>query len=151
MAKPLVGRDIEDLMQSWGVTFNKLAEHPALRWLGPHNGILHLALSAISNACWDLWAKHRGLPLWKLLLSLTPAQLLDTVDLSYLEDALTRDEAMKIITDAAPTRAAREAAAMAGGVPGYDTSAGWLDFSDAQIEAKVKVSNLTRPAACAAR
>lgn len=36
------------------------AEHPALRWLGPHNGVLHLALASIANACFDLWAKARG-------------------------------------------------------------------------------------------
>lgn len=49
LAKPLVGRHIEDVMAHFGDTFRELAEHPALRWLGPHCGVVHLALAAVSH------------------------------------------------------------------------------------------------------
>jgi hypothetical protein len=39
----------------WHLT--QLAEHPALRWLGPHSGVTHLAIASICNACFDLWSK----------------------------------------------------------------------------------------------
>ena len=47
----------------------------SLRWLGPHKGVVHLALASVTNACFDLWAKSRGVPLWKLLLDLTLEEL----------------------------------------------------------------------------
>jgi len=72
LAAPLLGREIEELMADWGSHFRRLADHPQLRWLGPHKGVVHLALAAITNACFDQWAKTRGLPLWRLLLDLTP-------------------------------------------------------------------------------
>ncbi|WP_213086947.1 hypothetical protein [Chitinophaga agrisoli] len=46
--------------------------------------MLHLALAAVTNACYDLWAKKRGLPLWKLLIDLSPEEIINTLDLSYL-------------------------------------------------------------------
>jgi L-alanine-DL-glutamate epimerase-like enolase superfamily enzyme len=59
-----------------------------LRWLGPHKGVVHLALASITNAYFDLWAKSRGVPLWRLLLDLKPEQLVALLDLSYLDEQL---------------------------------------------------------------
>jgi hypothetical protein len=36
----LMGRDIEELMSGFGAVFQRLADHPALRWLGPHSGVV---------------------------------------------------------------------------------------------------------------
>lgn len=47
---------------------------------GPHKGVVQLALASVTNACWDLLAKKRGLPLWRLPLDLTPGQILATLD-----------------------------------------------------------------------
>ena len=69
LARPLVGLEIEDVMAEFGLVSRSLADHPSLRWLGPHKGVVHLALASITNACFDLWAKSRGVPLWKLLLT----------------------------------------------------------------------------------
>jgi len=55
LSTPLIGREIEELMATFGSTFNAMAEHPTLRWLGPHNGVTHLAIASIANACFDLW------------------------------------------------------------------------------------------------
>eukprot|EP00052_Salpingoeca_macrocollata_P019888 m.166113 g.166113 ORF g.166113 m.166113 type:complete len:488 (+) comp21097_c1_seq3:1045-2508(+) len=139
LAKELVGRDIEALMATFAVTFRALADAPALRWLGPHTGVIHLALAAITNACFDLWAKARTQPLHQLLLSLSDQQLLALVDLSYLEDVLTEAEAQDLIAQARKTRSSRESV-LETGVPGYDTSCGWLSFSDDAIRQKVQES-----------
>ena len=71
LAEPLQGREIEELMAEFGAVQRSLAEHPGVRWLGPHKGVTHLALASITNACFDLWAKSRGVPIWKLLLDLS--------------------------------------------------------------------------------
>src|SRR5487761_1701093 len=44
LAPVLLGRDIEELMGDFGRTFHALANHDQLRWLGPHTGVMHLAL-----------------------------------------------------------------------------------------------------------
>ena len=59
LAKPLAKMAIEELMCDFGQVSRRLADDPSLRWLGPHKGVIHLALASITNACFDLWAKSR--------------------------------------------------------------------------------------------
>ena len=128
----LVGREIEALMAEFGTLQRRLADDPQYRWLGPHKGVVQLALAAITNACWDLWAKSRGVPLWKLLLDLTPEQLVATLDLSYVEDELTAAQAVALIVSEQGGREARSPL-LTSGYPGYDTSVGWFSYDEATI------------------
>jgi L-fuconate dehydratase len=133
LGKELVGREIEELMAEFGVIAQRLAQHPQLRWLGPHKGVVHLALASLTNACFDLWAKSRGVPLWRLLLDLEVKDVVDLLDLSYLEDVLTRDEAEQMLWKHMGSRAEREGI-LRTGYPGYDTSVGWFQYEDAQVK-----------------
>ena len=108
LAEPLVGREIEELMADFGQVLYRISNHHQLRWLGPHKGVVHLALAAISNACFDLWAKKRGVPLWRLLLDLSPDQIVALLDLSYLEDVLTKEQARVLLIKGQVGRADRE-------------------------------------------
>jgi L-fuconate dehydratase len=137
LAEPLVGRDIETVMADFGNVFRSIADNQHYRWLGPHKGVVHLALAAISNACFDLWAKHRGLPLWQLLLDLSPEALLATLDLSSLENELSADEALALINAELPDRSSRTAV-LESGYPGYDTSVGWFTYDDETIKANAR-------------
>jgi L-fuconate dehydratase len=139
LAKPLEGMSIEALMSDFGSFSRQVADHPALRWLGPHKGVVQLALASITNACFDLWAKSRGVPLWKLLLDLSPEELVSVLDLSYLDDTLNEQKALSILREQMPSRAEREAI-LQSGYPGYDTSVGWMDYDDD------KVTELTKSA-----
>jgi len=139
LSKPLEGMSIETLMSDFGRFSRQVADHPALRWLGPHKGVVQLALASITNACFDLWAKSRGVPLWKLLLDLSPEELVSVLDLSYLDDTLNQQKALSILREQMPSRAEREAI-LQSGYPGYDTSVGWMDYDDD------KVTELTRAA-----
>jgi L-fuconate dehydratase len=132
LAKPLVGKEINQVMTNFGAFSRQLADDPSLRWLGPHKGVVHLALASLTNACFDLWAKSRGVPLWKLLLDLTPEEVVATLDLSYVEDALSENEALTILRDNATTRGLREPI-LQSGYPGYDTSVGWMAYDDAKV------------------
>lgn len=131
-AQMLVGQDIEDLMADFGHWSNKLSNEQQFRWLGPHKGVVQLALASVTNACFDLWAKKRGMPLWKLLISLSPEQLVDTLDLSYLEDEMTTSEAIALLHGEAPGKTGRENILQAG-YPGYDTSIGWFNYDDNKV------------------
>ncbi len=132
LASGLVGKDIEEIMADFGAWQHAAANEQQLRWLGPHKGVTHLALASVTNACWDLWAKKRGVPLWRLLLDLTPEQVIATCDLSYLEDVLPRAEALDMLNAALPTRNSRSGV-LRSGYPGYDTSVGWFNYSDEQV------------------
>ena len=133
LAKTLVKKDIEELMNNFGELFYQLSNEQQFRWLGPHKGIVHLALAAVTNACFDLWAKKRKLPLWKLLIDLSPEQIVNTLDLSYLEDEMTVTEALQLLKDQAAGKEEREII-LEHGYPGYDTSVGWFNYDDATIK-----------------
>ncbi len=139
LARSLVGYEIETLMAKWGSVSRQLANHPQLRWLGPHKGAIHLALASVTNACFDLWAKHRGVPLWKLLLDLSPDQAVALLDLSYIEDVLSPADAKAILQEEFVGRVKRESI-LKTGYPGYDTSVGWFNYDDAQIVENAKKS-----------
>jgi len=132
LAAGLNGREIEDLMSGFGATFRGIADHPQLRWLGPHKGVVHLALASITNACFDLWAKSRGVPLWRLLLDLDSHAVVRLLDLSYLEDVLTEGDALALLETCKSSRPAREEI-LSRGYPGYDTSVGWFGYDDNRL------------------
>jgi L-fuconate dehydratase len=133
----LVGKPVEDIMAHFGVLQRELADEQQFRWLGPHKGIVQLALASVTNACWDLWAKSRDVPLWKLLLQLSPEELVSTLDLSYLEDELTADIAMGLLRQHLPSRVSRDCV-LKSGYPGYDTSVGWFNYDDDQVRENCK-------------
>ena len=129
-AQQLKGMDIETLMSDFGAVFNRLSNEQQFRWLGPHKGIVHLALASVTNACFDLWAKKRGVPLWKLLIDLSPEQIVNTLDLSYLEDVMTREQALSLLDLEGKQH---RSSIIEQGYPGYDTSVGWFNYDDEKV------------------
>jgi L-fuconate dehydratase len=136
-AQRLIGKPVEDIMAQFGVLQRDLADEQQFRWLGPHKGVVQLALASVTNACWDLWAKTRDIPLWKLLIELSPEEVVATVDLSYLEDELLADMATDLLRQHFPSRASREGI-LKSGYPGYDTSVGWFNYDDEQVRQNCK-------------
>jgi L-fuconate dehydratase len=98
---------------------------------------VHLALASVTNACYDLWAKKRGVPLWKLLVDLSPQEIVATLDLSYLEDELTQEQAIQMLRSQQSTRLKRESI-LQSGYPGYDTSIGWFNYPDEMVRENCK-------------
>jgi len=138
-ANMLIGKDIEETMADFGALFKRLSNDQQFRWLGPHKGVVHLALASVTNACYDLWAKKRGVPLWKLLTDLSPEALVNTLDLSYLEDELTTADAIKMLQEKQSSKPQREAI-LASGYPGYDTSIGWFNYPDEKVRENCKIA-----------
>ena len=133
IADRLVGRSAEVLCEAPGLVYRELAADSQLRWLGPEKGVIQLAMAAVMNAIWDMAARAAGKPLWRLVTDMTPEQIVDAADLRYLEDALTRDEALAILRASQPFRDQRIATMAASGYPCYTTSAGWLGYSDEKM------------------
>ena len=133
LAPMVVGAKCEDLFADMGGLWRRLVGDSQLRWLGPEKGIIHLATAAVVNAVWDLYARTRRKPLWKLLVDLTPEEIVGLVDFRYLTDALTPEQALALLRESAPGRAEREARLVAKGYPAYDTSPGWLGYEDEKL------------------
>ena len=90
LAPMVVGLTLEEIVADMGAFWHNITVGDSqLRWLGPEKGVIHLATAAIVNAVWDLWAKHEGKPVWKLLADMTPEQLVRCLDFSYVTDVLT--------------------------------------------------------------
>ncbi|AUS77395.1 fuconate dehydratase [Actinoalloteichus sp. AHMU CJ021] len=138
LAPALVGRPLDDTLADLGGLWRSLVHDSQLRWLGPEKGVVHMAISAVVNALWDLRAKREGKPLWRLLADLEPEEVVDLVDFRYLSDALTRAEALDILRSAREGRAGRERRLLAEGYPAYTTSPGWLGYDDAKLTRLVR-------------
>ena len=127
------GRALDDITRDFAAFHRQLTNETQLRWLGPEKGVIHLATAALVNAVWDLWAKRRGVPVWKLVADLTPEEFLSVIDWRYLGDALPRDEALELLRAALAGKAARLAELRRDGYPAYITSAGWLGYPEEQV------------------
>jgi L-fuconate dehydratase len=140
LAPHVVGATVEELVADLGGFWRRLVTDSQLRWLGPEKGVIHLATAAIVNAVWDLYAKLERKPLWKLLSDLTPEQLVACIDFRYIDDALTREEALAILRRNESTRAEREQILLAEGFPAYTTSAGWLGYPEESLPERARAA-----------
>jgi len=132
--RPLVvGRSVEGTLDDMGAFWRDVTGDSQLRWIGPEKGAIHLATAAVVNAMWDLYAKREGKPLWKLLVDMSPEEIVGCVDFRYITDALTPEEALELLRRNEPTKAAREAEMRRDGFPAYTTSVGWLGYSDEKV------------------
>lgn len=129
----VIGRELGDITSDFGSFWHSLAGESQLRWLGPEKGVIHLALAAIVNALWDLYARSERKPLWKLLADMSPSQLVSCIDFHHITDAITPDEAVALLERGAQGKEKREAELLRSGYPAYTTSVGWLGYSDEKI------------------
>ena len=134
----VLGRYLEDIVADMGGFWRSLAGDSQLRWVGPEKGVIHLALAAVINAVWDLWAKSLRKPVWKLVADLEPDRIISLIDFRHLHDALTPSEALDLLRRQVPTRSEREARLLAAGYPAYTTSAGWLGYDDEKLRDKCR-------------
>ena len=133
LAPIVLDRTLESITADMKGFWRAVTGEQQLRWIGPEKGAIHLAAAALINAVWDLYAKVERKPLWKLLVDMSPEQLVGCIDFRYISDALTADEALAILQRMAPTRGRREAEILRAGYPAYTTSAGWLGYSDEKL------------------
>jgi L-fuconate dehydratase len=134
----VLGRTLESLTSNFAGFWLGITADSQVRWLGPEKGAIHLAAGAIVNAVWDLYARSESKPVWKLLVDMSPEQIVSCIPFRHITDALTSDEAKKILQRNESTKGAREAEMLAEGYPAYTTSAGWLGYSDDKVRQLVR-------------
>ena len=126
----LIGKSLKDIAADMAGFWRMITGDSQFRWLGPEKGIIHMATGALVNAVWDLYAKTEGKPVWKLVADMTPEQLMGCIDFTYITDAITPEEALKLLQKQADTKQERIEYLLKNGYPAYTTSAGWLGYSD---------------------
>jgi L-fuconate dehydratase len=109
LAPIVTGCTLESIVADMRGFYRAITGDHQLRWLGPEKGVIHLAAAAVLNAVWDLYAKVEGKPLWKLLVDLSPEQLVACIDFRYISDAITPEEALAILRRLSSSRGDREA------------------------------------------
>ena len=133
LAEKVVGLDTADALENIGDIARQLSGDSQLRWLGPDYGVFHMGAGGVLNALWDLFAKERKVPLWKLLSDLTPEQVVNAVDFRYITDALNRNQALDILNRQLDYKSSNEAKLRTQGVLAYTTSPGWLGYTDEKM------------------
>lgn len=83
-----------------------------------------MATGAIINALWDLWAKLLKKPVWQLLTDLEPEQLVSTIDFRYVQDVITKEEAIRILHECKNKKEDRIDQLKLNGYPAYTTQVG---------------------------
>ncbi len=138
LATFITGKTLGSITADFVAFSRLLTDETQFRWLGPEKGVIHLACGALINAVWDLYAKVEGKPLWRLLAEMPAEQLLGAVDFRYIDDAITRAEALAILTESQNGLAERIAEIEAKGYPAYTTSVGWFGYSEEKIRRLAK-------------
>ena len=133
LGQQLIGLDLSDLRSQMGPLWKKITGDSQFRWLGPEKGVVHLAAAALMNALWDLLSKQEGLPLWRLLSSMSGEELYELVDWNYLSDVVGKEEIITYLDSTAKTASTRISALEESGYPAYTTSAGWLGYTDEKM------------------
>ena len=133
LARFVTGRTLSSITDDFVAFSRQLTDESQFRWLGPEKGVIHLACGALINAVWDLYAKVEDKPLWRLLADLSPEKIVSMVDFRYIDDAITKEEALDLLSASYPTMNERIRILEAEGYPAYTTSAGWFGFSDEKI------------------
>jgi len=127
------GRRLSALTDDLRIFSRQLTDDSQFRWLGPEKGVTHMAAAALINAVWDLYARQHNKPLWRLLADMSPEEIVRLVDFRYIDDAITEDEALKLLKSKLTGREARIADLEKTGYPAYTTSVGWFGFSDEKV------------------
>lgn len=136
IAERVKGETLESLVADWGKTWRYLVSDSQIRWIGPEKGVTHLAMGALVNAIWDLWAKSLDKPVWRILADMSPEEFVRCIDFRYLTDAITPDEAIQMLKAQESGKAKRmQEAEINRAVPAYTTSAGWLGYAEDKMKA----------------
>lgn len=133
LAQKSKGRTLESIVQNLAAFSKELTGESQFRWLGPEKGVIHLACGALINAVWDLWAKVENKPVWRLLAEMSSEQIADCIDFQYIDDVLTRKEAIQLLEEGRVGLEERIAFLEKNGYPAYTTSVGWFGYSEEKI------------------
>ncbi|XP_028042334.1 mitochondrial enolase superfamily member 1-like [Bombyx mandarina] len=130
----LLGKNASDIFADFAGFWRAITNESQMRWIGPEKGVTHLAVAAIVNSLWDLWARIENKPLWRLLSDMDPVELVSTIDFRYITDVITPEDAVELLRSKQAGKEERIEFLLENGYPCYTTQVGWLGYSDELVE-----------------
>ncbi len=97
-------------------------------WLGGV-GMSRMAIGAVVNALWDLTARHQGVPAWRLIVDMSPEDILQFIDFEHISDAVSPADALALLAEAQSGKQQRIENIYELGLLAYNT-AGWSGISN---------------------
>jgi L-galactonate dehydratase len=74
-------------------------------------------------------------PVWRIVADMTPEEFVQCIDFRYITDAITPEEAVKLLNGEEEGKKKRLQDALdSKAVPAYTTSAGWLGYGEAKMK-----------------
>ena len=70
----------QEIFHNMGAWLYRVNNEGQLRWLGPEKGVVAMAVAGIVNSLWDLRGRIEGKPVWKVLVDMSPEELVSLVD-----------------------------------------------------------------------
>ena len=134
----IVGQNLNNLKNDLGPIWRKMTDDSHLRWLGPHKGVIHLAIAAVMNAVWDLVAKLHEKPVWELLSKMESEEIINLVNWKYISDEIKPEEAKKHLEKTLSGVDSKIEYIKKNGYPAYTTSTGWIGYKDEKIKLLLK-------------
>ncbi|EKD73982.1 MAG: mitochondrial enolase superfamily member 1-like protein [uncultured bacterium] len=107
LKQQLIGKKLSAITEHIGEFWQHLTRDSQSRWPNSNKSILYQTTTAIMNAVWDLWARREQKPLWRLIVDMTPEELVRCLDLHDVRDVLTVEEVLTILQKNALSRAKR--------------------------------------------
>ncbi|XP_072941258.1 mitochondrial enolase superfamily member 1-like [Epargyreus clarus] len=126
----VVDKNAADIYADFAGFWRTITNDSQMRWIGPEKGAIHLAVAAIINSLWDLWARLENKPLWRLLVDMEPEELVSTIDFRYITDVITKEEATQLLKEKRAGKDDRVEYLIKNGYPAYTTQVGWMGYSD---------------------
>jgi L-galactonate dehydratase len=80
-----------------------------------------------------------GKPVWRIVAEMSPEEFVSCIDFRYITDAITPEEAVKMLKEQEAGKADRmKDADESRAVPAYTTSAGWLGYGEEKVKELLK-------------
>lgn len=93
-------RTFKEIYSNFWAKWRYLISDHQFRWLGTERALVHMALGALVNALFEIWARYERKPVWKLITDFTPEEIVRSIDFRYINDALTPEETLQILRNA---------------------------------------------------
>src|SRR5579872_5198 len=124
----MINTNLSAITQHMGQFWQQITHAAELNHPGLDPNIIRLATAAMMNAVWDLWARRDKKPLWRLLVDMSPEELIHCLDFNGVTDVITQDEALDILRNNASSKAKRIAYLLEKGYPANTATIDWLDY-----------------------
>lgn len=137
LGERLVGQSVETLFESL-LRFNSKQGTDPLGVPQSESPLFRRAQCAITTALWDLFAKSERQPLWRILCSMEPRQIVKLANWRHVRDAVDPGQVRERLEEAASERASRTGEQQLAGLPSFISLPGHVAETDGALKTRLQ-------------